>query len=71
MANVCAVRTVLAGDAFTPVKWLLVEKPLPHEPKSDISYVLKYRDGTMASMGFLGDFAECRHCGAVYREKGE
>ena len=68
MANICTVRTIIACAGVHAAVWLLKNKPLPHEPKSDIRYVLKYRDGTMVSIGYLGNFVVCRHCGELYEE---
>lgn len=47
--------------------------PLPHEPKSNARFAVKLvrfdSGGAPRRDGFIGNYAECRHCGALYWEE--
>jgi hypothetical protein len=41
--------------------------PLPHEPKSAYRYAFNLIGlGSSHLAGSVGNFAECKHCGAIY-----
>jgi hypothetical protein len=75
--NVCAVRAlksfieiVVSRSAGIPP-----HEPLPHEPKNGARFGIKLvrqfdgRPAYLVDHGFVGEYAECKHCGVLYFER--
>ena len=67
--NVCAVRTLTDSHGNDEYWYVLQNYPLPHEPKSEYRYAIRAIDQVNQKIGqYVGDYAECKHCGCIYSE---
>ena len=65
---ICAVRTFTVLAEGHNNLWSSGPK-LTHEPKSDHRYALNLISADARQLiGSVGNYAECKHCGAIYSE---
>lgn len=79
-SDVCAVRTLSESRVqyrgedkdFPKLRYTLsFEFMLPHEPKSEHCFALRLVRADGLQPGYVGNYAECKHCGCIYATEKE